>query len=208
MTIKQLKMRFTKTRIDDIPLLIEEHQTGTSPHSSSYREGHSALQCHSFREDQMGNSMDKRTSPAEYIYTEIVKNLGNNEFLEEKRLLKRASWSPAARQDHGLPPTGKRPDHDQTTSQRNSNRVRLRPKVARFYNPKPTSEHHTPSGRPASFNDRYDCHLIERKSPHSPLVSSEEDCSLIESRELKSSMIKYFRHRFSIILKSLIDQIT
>lgn len=177
-------MRFTKTRLDDIPLLIEEHQTGTS-----YREGHSALQCHSFRESPMGNSRGNQSSPAEYIYTEIVKNLGNNEFLEEKRLLKRASWSPAARQDHGLPPTGKRPDHEQVTSPRHSNRVRLRPKVSRFFNTKATSEHQTPSGRPSSFNERYDCHSIERQLSHLPLVSSEKkekkrNCSLMESREV------------------------
>lgn len=181
-------MRFTKTQIDDIPLLIEEHERRTSPitsrSSSSRREAaHSALQCHTLRQEQMPCSIDKRTPSAEYIYTEIVKNLGNNEFIEEKRLLKRASWSPAIRQEHGLPPTGKRIDHESTT-QRNSNRVRLRPKVARYFNPQPTPDHSNPSGRPASFNERYDRHLIERKlSNPSSLVSTEEYCSLIQSRE-------------------------
>ena len=182
-------MRFTKSRIDDIPLLIEEHdREPSSIASTSHREAaHSALQCHTSRQEQMPCSIDKRTPSAEYIYTEIVKNLGNNEFIEEKRLLKRASWSPAVRQEHGLPPTGKRIDHEQTTSaatQRNSNRVRLRPKVARYYNPQPTYDQSTSSARPASFNERYDRHLIERKlSNPSSLVSREEYCSLIESRK-------------------------
>lgn len=170
-------MRFSsKPKTNDTTLLIDEHEIETSPISSSssssppHRDQHSSIQCHSVRQDHMPPcSMDKPSPSAEYIYTEIVKAIGNNEFIEEKRLLKRASWSPAVLQEHGLPPTGKRTDNDQTTTiNRNSNRVRMRPKVARYFQPQQQKQQQPynpqiPYGRPVSFNERYDRHAIDQQ---------------------------------------------
>ncbi len=168
-------MRFSKSRTDDIPLLIDEHKTTTSSRSS-YRDPHSSIQCHTLRQDHMPCSIDKPSPSSEYIYTEIVKAIGNNEFIEEKRLLKRASWSAAGLQEHGLPPTGKRIDNEQITSNRNPNRVRMRPKVARYFQPQQASDHQIPFRRPVSYNERYDRYLIDyqqRKLSNSPLVSTQ-----------------------------------
>lgn len=196
-------MRFSKSKTDSTALLIDDHKTRTSPLSSSssssspHRDSHSSIQCHTLRQDHMPCSRDNQASPsAEYIYTEIVKAIGNNEFIEEKRLLKRASWSPAVLQEHGLPPTGKRTDNEQTTtntattttsnSSRNPNRVRMRPKVARYYQPPPQQQSppppppipynsKIPSGRPISFNERYDRQLLDyqqRKLSNASLVST------------------------------------
>ncbi|CAF5056261.1 unnamed protein product, partial [Rotaria magnacalcarata] len=68
--------------------------------------------------------------------------------IEEKRLLKRATWSPTPQQEHGLPPTGKRSDNEQTTTtttttNRNVTRVRMRPKVTRYFQPQ-QQEHQQP----------------------------------------------------------------
>jgi hypothetical protein len=169
-------MRFSKSQTDDTPLLIDEHETATPSRSSSYRDPHSSIQCHTLRQDHMPCSKDKPSPSAEYIYTEIVKAIGNNEFIEEKRLLKRASWSAAMLQEHGLPPTGKRTDNEQITSNRNPNRVRMRPKVARYFQPQHTSDHQIHFGRPVSYNERYDRHLIDyqqRKPSNSSLVSTQ-----------------------------------
>jgi len=179
-------MRFSKSKTNDTTLLIDEHEIETSPISLSsppqtsppHREQHSSIQCHTVRQDHMPPcSIDKPSPSAEYIYTEIVKAIGNNEFIEEKRLLKRASWSPAVLQEHGLPPTGKRTDNEQTTTiNRNSNRVRMRPKVARYFQPQQQQPYNSqiPLGRPVSYNERYDRHAIDqqqRKLSNSFLVS-------------------------------------
>jgi hypothetical protein len=162
-------MRFPKLKTDDTILLIDEHETRMSPMSSSpHRDQHSSIQCHTLRQDHMPYSIDKPSPSAEYIYTEIVKAIGNNEFIEEKRLLKRASWSPAVLQEHGLPPTGKRTDNEQITTNRSSNRVRMRPKVARYYKPQQQQQQQQQQqsydqqitfGRPVSFNGTYDRHF-------------------------------------------------
>ena len=171
-------MRFSKSTADDAMLVIDEQGTTTSSgsSSSSRRDQHSAIQYHTLRQDHMPCSIDKPA--AEYIYTEIVKAIGNNEFVEEKRLLKRASWSPAVAQEHGLPPTGKRTSNEQTTTtapHRNPNRVRMRPKVARYYQPsQQSSDHQISHGRPVSFNDRYDRLLSDyqqRKLSNASVVS-------------------------------------
>lgn len=191
LNIEQKRMRFSKSKTDSTTSLIDEHTTKTAPVSSSSpprKDSQSSIQCHTLRHDHMPCSRDNQTSPsAEYIYTEIVKAIGNNEFIEEKRLLKRASWSPAVLQEHGLPPTGKRTDNEQTTTiTRNPNRVRMRPKVARYYQPslatssqqqqqQPSYYSKIPSGRPISFNERYERQLIDyqqRKLSNSSLVST------------------------------------
>ncbi len=175
-------MRFSKSRTDDTPLLINEHETTMSSISSPPRESHSSIQCRTLQDDHMSCSIDKPSPSAEYIYTKIVKAIGTNEFIEEKRLLKRASWSPTFLQEHGLPPTGKRTENEQLTSHRNLNRVRMRPKVSRYFQPqqpqqqqKQTYDHRISSGRPVSFNERYDRHLIERKLSNLPLVSTQNN---------------------------------
>ncbi|CAF3423716.1 unnamed protein product [Rotaria sp. Silwood1] len=159
-------MRFSKTKSDNTTLLINEHETTTSPISSvSHRNHHSSIQCHTLLEEHMPDSKDKSLPSSEYIYTEIVKAIGNNEFIEEKRLLKRASWSPGVPQEHGLPPTGKRTDNEQLTTNRNSNRVRIRPKVARYFQPQQNSHYHQIScGRPASFNEGFNRHSVDPQS--------------------------------------------
>jgi len=183
-------MRFSKSKTDDTTLLIDDNGTRASPISSSpHRDQHSSIQCHTLEQDHMPCSIDKPSPSAEYIYTEIVKAIGNNEFIEEKRLLKRASWSPAVLQEHGLPPTGKRTDNEQITTNRNSNRVRMRPKVARYYQPQSQQQPYDPKipfTRPVSFNERYDRQSIEhlkQKLSNSSLVSIPNKifCFLIKS---------------------------
>jgi len=152
-------MRFSNVKTDDETTLVDEDRTITSSIPSSSPPPHRD-QCNTLRNDRMSFSMDKSSPSADYIYTEIVKAIGNNEFGEEKRLLKRASWSPSVPQEHGLPPTGKRIDNEQSTTNRNPNRVRMRPKVARYYQPQQQQQSHyhqpKPVGRPVSFNERYD----------------------------------------------------
>jgi hypothetical protein len=147
-------MRFSNVKTDDETTLVDEDKTITSSSPPPHRDHHSSIQCNTLRNDHMSFSMDKSSPSADYIYTEIVKAIGNNEFGEEKRLLKRASWSPSVPQEHGLPPTGKRIDNEQSTTNRNPNRVRMRPKVARYYQPQ--QQQQKPVGRPVSFNERYD----------------------------------------------------
>lgn len=154
-------MRFSNLKNNDTTLSIDEHESTISamPSSSSpQRESHSSIQCHTLRKEHMPYSIDKPSPSAEYIYTQIVKAIGSNEFVGEKRLQKRASWSPAVPQEHGLPPSGKRNDNEQIPIQKNPNRVRMRPKVARYYQP-PTQQ--TSNERPVSFNERYDRLLLE-----------------------------------------------
>jgi hypothetical protein len=190
-------MRFSKIKTDDKALLIDGNETKKSPISSSaQRDPHSSIQCHTVRQDHMPNSTDIPTPPAEYFYTEIVKSIGNNEFIEEKRLLKRASWSPTVLQEHGLPPTGKRVNNEQLSTNKIPNRVRMRPKVARYYQPQQQPQqyphqHPIPFDRPVSFNERYNRHLIDyqqRKLSNSSLVS------FIES--YNSKHIFYIIHHF------------
>ncbi|CAF3030237.1 unnamed protein product [Rotaria sp. Silwood2] len=159
-------MRFSKSESDNTTLLINEHETTTSPISSlSHKTHHSSIQCHTLREDHMPNSKDKSSPSSEYIYTEIVKAIGNNEFIQEKRLLKRASWSPGVHQEHGLPPTGKHTDSEQLTTHKNSNRVRIRPTVTRYFQPQQNSHYHQMSfGRPVSLNEGHDRHSIDPQS--------------------------------------------
>ena len=155
------------------------HETKTSPISSLPNgDYHSSIHCHTFGKDYMLNPTDKSSSSAEYIYTEIIKAIGNNEFIEEKRLLKRASWSPAVLQEYGLPPTGKRTDNEQLKLDENSNLVHTRPKIARNGQSQQNSRdhyHQTSFGRPISYNERCDRHLVDnrqRNSSNSLLVSS------------------------------------
>ncbi len=168
-------MRFSKSRTDSTPLLIDEHAATTSlrSSSSSHRDSHSSPQGHTLRPDHVPYSIDKRSPSAEYLYTEIMK-------AEEKRLLKRASWGSTVLQEHGLPPTGKCIDHEQIPSNRNPNRVRLRPKVARYFQPQKVHNHQVTSGRPASFNGSYDRHLIDyqqQKLADASLVST-KNCKI------------------------------
>jgi hypothetical protein len=198
-------MRFSNTNIDDTTLLIDENEmtvspTSSSSSSSSLRDHHSSIQCHTLRQDRMPCSADKPSPSAEYRYTEIVKGIGNNEFMEEKRLLKRASWSPAVAQEHGLPPSGKRTDSDDLTPTKNPNRVRMRPKTARYYQPQPQPQpqyqhhhHHPPIPltRPVSFNERYNRHLIDhqqQKLANQSLVSYPEKTCFFFSGILKLVM--------------------
>lgn len=169
-------MRFLKTKSDNTKLLINEHETTTSSKSSlPNKDHHSSIQCHGLQQDYMTDLKDNSSPSSQYFYTEIVKSIGNDKFLEEKRLLKRASWSPAALQDHGLPPSGKRIDNEPLITSRTSNRVRLRPKVSRFFQPQQNINHcHMFTGRPVSFNERYDYHSIDnqqRKFLNSSIVS-------------------------------------
>jgi hypothetical protein len=94
----------------------------------------------------------KASSTSEHIYTEIVKAIGTKKLNGEKSSLKRASWSPAEHQECGLPPTGKRTDHDS----KNSNRVRMRSRPTRNYQLQ--QPHQIPGTRPVSFNERYERH--------------------------------------------------
>lgn len=122
------------------------------------RERQSSVQYRTLRRDSSENS----SVPEEYIYTEIVKSIGNNEFIEEKHLVKRSSWSPSVSvsQEHGLPPSGKRLDMDQATvTARNLNHVRLRPKTARYCQSRTNA---STSNRPISFTERYSRHLMHQ----------------------------------------------
>ena len=163
-------MRFSKTSTDDARLLIDESETTRPPTSSVHRDHHHPFTpCHPLRAEYGPYSVDRPSaSPPEYIYTESVKAIGNNEYIEEKRLLKRASWSPAFELEPGLPPNGKRADPDPTSSTRSSARIRLRPKMTRCY---PSSAQHHPQqypmtfARPASFNGSSDRSLLAQPPP-------------------------------------------
>ena len=133
-------MRFSELKSDD------ENQI-----ASSHRDHHSASQCHTLQQD-------KPSPAAQFMYAEIVKAIGNN----DKRLFKRASWSPSILQERGLPPTGKRTDNEPSAAQRNPNRVRMRPKVARYYQPLPPPQQKS-LVRPISFNEKYDHHLVDHQ---------------------------------------------
>ena len=137
------------------------------------QDRHSTLQFRRVRQDTASPSLSDSTPPEEYIYTETVKSIGNNEFIEEKRLLKRASWTPAGSQDNGLPPSGKRAEGEQLNTTRHSNRVRLRPKTARYYQPQVQQQ--VPAlVRPVSYTERYNRHLSDyqqHKSVQPALVS-------------------------------------
>ncbi|CAF4701021.1 unnamed protein product, partial [Rotaria socialis] len=157
-------MRVLETKCDNTEVVIDEKEKKTSSISSvPSSERRSSLQCHTLRQENMPSSKDKPSAPSEYIYTEIVKAIGNNEFIEEKRLLKRASWGPTAQQEHGLPPTGRRSDNEQTTtttttttSNRNATRVRMRPKVTRYFQPQQQQQPRYQQflfGRPLSLNE-------------------------------------------------------
>jgi hypothetical protein len=76
----------------------------------------------------------------------------SSKHIENKNLLKRASWSPATNQECGLPPTGKRIDNDNHS--KNSNRVRMRTKTTRNYQLQ--QPHKISLVRPISFNERYE----------------------------------------------------
>ncbi|CAF3875516.1 unnamed protein product, partial [Rotaria magnacalcarata] len=195
-------MRVLETKCDNTELLIDEKEKKTSPISSMpSSDRRSSLQCHTLRQENMPSSKDKPSTPSEYIYTEIVKAIGNNEFIEEKRLLKRATWSPTPQQEHGLPPTGKRSDNEQTTTtttttNRNVTRVRMRPKVTRYFQPQ-QQEHQQPRyqqflfGRPLSLNGRYDRPLLDapqKKLPNSSLNHNNNDNFSNKRRESSYSI--------------------
>ncbi|CAF0781271.1 unnamed protein product [Adineta steineri] len=161
-------MRFPEHKIDDKTILIDENKAIMSSLSSSQRDHHSSLQCHTLRQDHMPFSIDKSLPSAKYIYNEIVKAIGNNDFMEEKRLLKRSSWSPSISQESGLPPSGKRLDNEQPILQKNIHRVRMRPKVARYYHPQKQEQEHQLQqrrlfGRPISFNEKYDQRTVDHQ---------------------------------------------
>ena len=82
------KMRLSKNKSVTSTSLIGDHKTKKSPISSLPNRAHqSSIQCYSSRQGQTLDSIVDRSSPsAEYIYTEIVKAIGNNEFIEEKRM--------------------------------------------------------------------------------------------------------------------------
>ncbi|CAF1625865.1 unnamed protein product [Rotaria magnacalcarata] len=96
---------------------------------------HSSIPCHNSRQEHELCSLDNKSlSPSEYIYDKIVKAMGNNKCIEEKRLLKRASWGPNEQQQtYGLPPTGKQNCADHLKTNKISNRVRMRSKSTRNY---------------------------------------------------------------------------
>lgn len=127
---------------------------------SPSRDLHSSIQCRTVRQSSRSPSInnDQPLPPEEYIYTETVKSIGNNEFIEEKRLLKRASWSPAALHEHGLPPNGKRQEIELVSTSRNSNRVRLRPKTGHHYQSQETTPAHA---RPVSYSERYNRRIFD-----------------------------------------------
>ncbi|CAF3648633.1 unnamed protein product [Rotaria sordida] len=152
-------MKLPEYTKNDTNLFIDECKT-TSCLPNNY---HSSIQCHSLHEENLPRSIDNKSLPSEYIYTELVKNIGNNEFIEEKRLLKRSSWSPNEEQPtYGLPPTGKRAFGEQSTSNKNFNRVRMRPKTTRHYQLQQPNQKILE--RPYSCNDKYDHLLIDKLS--------------------------------------------
>ena len=168
-------MRFSKPSVDDTRLIIEENETTRPSTSSVHRDHrHRFTPCHPVRAEYGPYSIDKpSTSPAEYIYKESVKAIGNNEYIEDKRLLKCASWSPTFDLEPGLPPNGKRADQDPTSSTRSSARIHLRPPTTKCY---PSSAQHHPQpypitfARPASFNGSCDRSLLDLHPPsyHNP----------------------------------------
>lgn len=127
---------------------------------SPSRDHHSSLQCRTVRQSSRSPSLTDQTyPPEEYIYTETVKSIGNNEFIEEKRLLKRASWGPTIPHERGgLPPSGKRLEIEPSSTSRNCNRVRLRPKTARYYQ---SQEGSTTHARPVSYTERYNRRIFD-----------------------------------------------
>ncbi|CAM4916125.1 unnamed protein product [Rotaria socialis] len=195
-------MRVLETKCDNTEVVIDEKEKKTSSISSvPSSERRSSLQCHTLRQENMPSSKDKPSAPSEYIYTEIVKAIGNNEFIEEKRLLKRASWGPTAQQEHGLPPTGRRSDNEQTTtttttttSNRNATRVRMRPKVTRYFQPQQQQQPRYQQflfGRPLSLNERYDRPLLDtpqKKLPNSSLNHQNNDNFSNKRHESSSSI--------------------
>jgi hypothetical protein len=113
---------------------------------------------HVSRPEHVSCSIDRTSSPpSEYIYTEIVKAIGNNEFIKEKSFLKRVSWSPLGQHESGLPPTGKRTDGLYATLSKPSNRVRMRPQAS-----KPSPLPQNVLLRPVSFNEKYDRSFLDR----------------------------------------------
>ncbi|CAF2658268.1 unnamed protein product [Rotaria sp. Silwood2] len=152
-------MKLSEYIENDTNLFIDE----CKPTSCLPNNHHSSIQRHSLQEKNLPCSIDNKSLPSsEYIYTEFVKAIGNNEFIEEKRLLKRASWGPNEQQAYGLPPTGKRTFGEPTALNKNFNRVRMRSKATRNYQlQQPNQIIHE---RPYSFNDKYDHILIDKLS--------------------------------------------
>lgn len=170
-------MRFVKAKSDNTSLLVNESETKPSSTSPDYRE---SFEGHTSKQDNRLNSKDKPSSLSESVYKEVVKALSNTtDPGEQKRLLKRASWGPSSGiQDHGLPPTGKRTDNEQSTRNKNTTRIRIRPKVTRYFQPQQQTQHHyhqIPIGRPLSFNERLDRPLVDpqtKKNSSTSHVSS------------------------------------
>ncbi|CAF3630090.1 unnamed protein product [Adineta steineri] len=155
-------MRFSENITDNTSLFIDECKSTNHQSSTQYRPS---------RKDHITYSTDKKSSsPSEYIYTEIVKAIGNNEFIKEKSYLKRVSWSPMGQHECGLPPTGKRTDTVYSPLNKNSNRIRMRPPPSPSSSAsiiKTSQPQHISLTRPVSFNEKYDRIFLDRISNQS-----------------------------------------
>ncbi|CAF3317349.1 unnamed protein product [Rotaria socialis] len=125
---------------------------------------HSSIPRHNSRQEHELCSLDNKSlSPSEYIYAEIVKAMGNNEFIEDKRLLKRASWGPNEQQQtYGLPPTGKQNYADHLKINKSSNRVRMRSKPTRNYQLEQPNRMSLQG--PVSYSEKYDQFVVNKVS--------------------------------------------
>ena len=106
-------MKFSESIENDKNLFIDECITTTC----LPKNNHQSIQCQNLHQEQLPST--------DYIYTEVSKPIQNNGFIEDKRLLKRASWTSSEQLTYGLPPTGKRTSADHSTVNKNSNRISM-----------------------------------------------------------------------------------
>ena len=132
-------MKLPENITEDTSLFIDESKLISSSSSSS--------------------SQQESLPSSEYLYKEIVKAIDN----------KRSSSCHSNEQhEYGLPPTGKRIDHDQNLSNNKSpNRIRMRSRPIRTNNNINPQSQQIPLVRPVSFSDRYDRLLIDKLSNQS-----------------------------------------
>ncbi len=134
-------MRVSEIITNDPDLFIDECGTTFSLPKNHH---HSSIQSHTPEEEPIPYSSDNKSSSKDL----------RNKFIEKNRSFKRASWSPSVQQECGLPPTGKKTDGDQSTINKNLNRVRMRSKSIKNYQLQHPNQ--LSIERPVSFNEKYD----------------------------------------------------
>lgn len=144
-------MKLSDFIINDKNVFIDESETSSYPSDNNK---------HSRQEQKSYNIEKNSMPPPEYVYTEIVKAIGNDKFIEKKRVLQRASWCSSEQNNYGLPPTGKQTSGYNSGTSKISNRVRMRSKPTRHYQVEQSNRTFQP--RPISYNENYDYTVFDR----------------------------------------------